>query len=61
MFPQNIPIQSEIRQTEQLPTTVLGQIFRLLPTLYNDEDHACTKLEVIGCPLLGMQHQISLA
>ena len=55
MFPQNnLLIQSEIRQTEQLPTTVLGQIFRLLPTEYNDEDHACTKLEVIGCPLLGM-------
>ena len=55
MFPQNNQlIQSEIRRTEQLPTTVLGQIFQLLPTEYNDEDHACTKLEVIGCPLLGM-------
>ena len=46
-------IQNEARRTEQLPTSVLGQIFRLLPTEYN-EDHACTKLEVVGCPLLGM-------
>ena len=48
-------IQSENRRTEQLPTVVLGQILRLLPVEYNDEDHACTKLDVMGCPLLGMQ------
>lgn len=47
-------IPDELRHTAQLPTTVLGQIMRLLPTQYSDADHACTKLEVIGCPLLGM-------
>ena len=47
-------IQNELRYTEQLPTAVLGQVLRLLPTQYSHEDHACTKLEVVGCPLLGM-------
>ena len=54
IFPMLL-IQSEIIRTEELPTTVLGQILRLLPTTYNDEEHACTKLELMGCPLIGMQ------
>lgn len=54
-FPQNmLLIPNESRHIEQLPTTVLGQTLRLLPTQYSDADHACTKVEVIGCPLLGM-------
>ena len=47
-------IQSEDRYIEQLPTVVFGNILRLLPVEYNDEEHACTKIDVIGCPLLGM-------
>ena len=40
--------------TESLPRPVIGQILRINPYEWNDDDYACTKLEVYGCPLQGI-------
>ena len=47
-------ISNTNRHTESLPRPVIGQVLRINPYEWNDEDHVCTKLEVYGCPLLGM-------
>ena len=41
------------RHTESLPRPVIGQILRINPYEWNDHNHVCTKLEVLGCPLQG--------
>ena len=46
-------ITNDKRYTEQLPRPVIGQILRIDPYQWSDNDYACTKLEVFGCPLQG--------
>ena len=41
------------RHTESLPRPVIGQILRINPYEWNNDDYSCTKLEVHGCPLQG--------
>ena len=41
------------RHKELLPRPAMGQVLRINPYQWNDDDHACTKLEVYGCPLQG--------
>ena len=58
MYVQIFPLgQSRIsninRHTESLPRPVMGQVLRINPYEWNDDDHVCTKLEVFGCPLQG--------
>ena len=46
-------ISNTNRHTESLPRPVMGQVLRINPYQWNDDDHVCTKLEVYGCPLQG--------
>ena len=46
-------ISNTNRHTESLPRPVIGQVLRINPYQWNDDDHVCTKLEVYGCPLQG--------
>ena len=46
-------ISNTNRHKESLPRPVMGQVLRINPYQWNDDDHACTKLEVYGCPLQG--------
>ena len=47
-------ITSADRHTESLPVQVIGQTLRINPYQWNVYGHACTKLEVYGCPLQGI-------
>ena len=66
MYVQIFPLgQSSIsninRHTESLPRPVMGQVLRINPYEWNDDDHVCTKLEVFGCPFQGsyIYHQLN--
>ena len=47
-------ISNTNRHTESLPRPVIGQILRINPYQWNDDDHVCTKLELYGCQLQGI-------
>ena len=49
-------ISNTNRHMESLPRPVIGQTLRINPYEWNNEDHACTKLEVYGCPLQGTHY-----
>ena len=46
-------INNANRHRESLPRPVMGQILRINPYEWSDDDFACTRLEVYGCPLQG--------
>ena len=46
-------ISNPNRHTEPLPRPVIGQILRINPYEWNNDDYVCIKLEVCGCPLQG--------
>ena len=62
---QDFPLTESIEDTERFEqlfnSKVYGQMLRLTPIQWTDrsadDEHACTRLEVHGCPLLGMDIQ----
>ena len=53
IFPLGQSRSNPNRHTESLPRPVIGQILRINPYEWNNDDYSCTKLEVHGCPLQG--------
>ncbi|XP_065898534.1 mucin-3B-like [Dysidea avara] len=52
VFPLGERIVSDSKHKETLPRSFVGHLLRINPYEWNNEDNACTKLEVYGCPLL---------